>query len=76
MISELEIRHLTCIYSYFIAMTLTLQHPKALRIAFLINTELDNLKSFENIRSVFYYDSNDDKEFKKLPNIKVVLKYC
>ena len=71
MISELEIRHLSC-YCYG---TLTLQHPKALRTAFLGRTKLNNLKSYENLRSVCYWDSNDEEEFKKLPNIKVVLGY-
>ena len=72
MISELEIRHLTCIYNDIGTMILTLQHPKALRTAFLSWTKLNDLKSYENLRSVCYGSSNDEKEFKELPNIKVV----
>ena len=71
MISELEIRHLSC-YKAGIIMTLTLQHPKALRTAFLGWTKLNDLKSYENLRSVCYIGSNDEKELRKLPNIKVV----
>ena len=71
MISELEIRHLSCYYNGF-TMTLTLQHPKSLRTAFLDGTYLDYLKSYENLRSVCHWKSNDEKEFEELPNIKVV----
>ena len=72
MISELEIRHLSCRYSGSGSMILTLQHPKALRTAFLYRTKLNDLKSYVNLRSVCHDYSNDEKEFKKLPNIKVV----
>ena len=61
MTSELEIRHLSCFYIGY--MTLTLQHPKALRTAFLYRTKLNNLKSYENLRSVCYLHSNDEEEF-------------
>ena len=71
MISELEIRHLSC-YKTDITMTLTLQHPKALRTAFLSGIRLNDLKSYENLRSVCHELSNDEEEFKELPNIKVV----
>ena len=71
MISELEIRHLSC---YHIG-TLTLQHPKTLRTAFLGWTKLNDLKRYENLRSVCHHDSNDEEEFKELTNIKVVLEY-
>ena len=74
MISELQIRHLSC-YKAGIIMTLTLQHPKALRTAFLGWTKLNDLKSYVNLRSVCHFESNYEEEFKKLPNIKVVLKY-
>ena len=70
MIGELEIKHLSCYYDDYMA--LTLQHPKALRTASLFYTKLNDLKRYENLRSVCYYDSNDEKEFKELPNIKVV----
>ena len=56
-------------------MTLTLQHPKALRTAFLSRIKLNYLESYENLCSVYYWDSNDEEEFKELPNIKVVLEY-
>ena len=74
MISELEIKHLSCFKS-FKNMNLTLQHPKILRTVFLCWAKLNNLNSYENLRSVCHDDSNGEKEFKKLPNIKVVLKY-
>ena len=45
MISELEIRHLSFINSSCKSMTLTLQHPKALRTAFLWGIKLDGLKN-------------------------------
>ena len=72
MISELEIRYLSCYYKVFGTITLTLQHPKALRTAYLEYTKLNDLKSYENLRSVCHDKSNDAKEFKELPNIKVV----
>ena len=72
MISELEIKHLSCHCTSLRTMTLTLQHPKALRTAFLYMTMLNDLKSYENLRSVCHLLSNDEKEFKKLPNIQVV----
>ena len=71
MIGELEIRHLSC-YKEGDSMTFTLQNPKALRTAYLGWTKLNDLKSFENLRSVCHLLSNDKEEFKKLPNIKVV----
>ena len=71
MISELEIRHLSCYYVGY-PMTLTLQHPKALRTAYLAYTKLNNLNSYENLRSFCYYGSNDEEELKKLTNINVV----
>ena len=74
MISELEIRHLSCYYVGS-SMTLTLQHPKALRTAYLYRTKLNNLKTYVNLRSVCHLWSNDENEFKELPNIKVVLEY-
>ena len=73
MISELEIRHLSCNYYSFKTMTLTLQHPKTLRTAFLGWTKLNDLESYENLRSVCHWKSNDEEDFKELPNIKVVL---
>ena len=75
MISQLEIRHLSCIYIGSGSITLTLQHPKALRTAFLSGIKLNDLESYENLSSVCHRYSNDEKEFKELPNIKVVLKY-
>ena len=71
MISELEIKHLTCFNGSGI-MTLTLQHPKALRTAYLEYTKLNDLKSYENLRSVCHWNSHDEDEFKELPNIKIV----
>ena len=72
MISELEIRHLSCRYYGSGTIALNLQHPKTLRTAYLSFTKLNNLKSYENLSSVCYYDSNNKEEFKELPNIKVV----
>ena len=74
MISELEIRHLSC-YKGSSTMTLNLQHPKALRTAFLFYTKLNDLKRYENLCSVCHYNSNAEREFKKLPNIKVVYEF-
>ena len=56
-------------------MTLTLQHPKVLRTAFLCDTKLNDLKSHVNLSSVCHCISHDDEEFKKLPNIKVVYEF-
>ena len=75
MISELEIRHLSCYYDGSGTITLTLQHPKALRTAYLCNTKLNDLNSYENLRSVCHFISNDEEEFKYIPNIKVFLRY-
>ena len=75
MISELEIRHLSCYYDGSGTITLTLQHPKALRTAYLSFTKLNDLKSYENLRSVCHYYSNDENEFIWLPNIKIVYEY-
>ena len=72
MISELQIRHLSCYYFGSGTMTLTLQQPKALRTASIRYTNLNSLESYENLRSVCYLHSNDEEEFKELPNIKVV----
>ena len=61
MIGELEVRHFSCYYYDYSNMYLTLQHPKSLRTAFLFHTKLNDLESYVNLRSVCYYDSNDEK---------------
>ena len=62
MISELEIRYLSCRFYDSGSITLTLQHPKSLRTAFLYDTKLNDLKSYENLRSVCHYKSHNAKE--------------